>query len=98
MPSGRSAPRRDVRGHDRLGGDVARAEVLGKRPGDEVAELSHAGKTAIVAVKPWRKFRPPTGPISPAAKNPPAGAPSTSATQRCVVARLVEHVRAAAVA
>ena len=30
-------------------------------------------KTATVAVKPCRKFSPPTGPISPAAKNPAHG-------------------------
>ena len=31
------------------------------------------GNTASVAVKPCRKLRPPTGPISPAAKKPAAG-------------------------
>ena len=36
------------------------------------------GNTARVAVKPCRKLRPPTGPISPAAKNPAAGAPPSS--------------------
>ena len=34
--------------------------------------------TAIVAVKPCRKYSPPTGPISPAAKKPAAGAPPSS--------------------
>src|SRR5581483_4318490 len=35
----------------------------------------HPGKIATVAVNPCRKLSPPTGPISPAAKNPAAGAP-----------------------
>ena len=37
-------------------------------------------KTASVAVKPCRKLRPPTGPISPAQKKPPTGAASASST------------------
>ena len=41
---------------------------------------------ATVAVKPCRKYSPPTGPISPAAKKPAAGAPrSASATRLGVV-------------
>src|SRR3954462_334930 len=32
----------------------------------------------MVAVKEWRKVSPPTGPISPAAKKPAAGAPASS--------------------
>ena len=36
------------------------------------------GNTATVAVKLCRKCSPPTGPISPAAKNPAAGAPSSA--------------------
>ena len=39
------------------------------------AEPPHAN-TATVAVKLCRKYPPPTGPISPAAKNPAAGAPA----------------------
>src|SRR5262245_29080439 len=42
---------------------------------EDLRPVHQAGKTAIVAVKPWRKLRPPTGPISPAQKKPPAGAP-----------------------
>src|SRR5205085_678295 len=38
----------------------------------------HGGKIATVAVNPCRKLSPPTGPISPAAKNPAAGAPASS--------------------
>ena len=34
---------------------------------------AQAGNTAIVAVKPCRKLRPPTGPISPAQKKPAVG-------------------------
>ena len=63
------------------------AEVLGQRAGDEIAQLAaicasahSAANTAIVAVKPCRKLRPPTGPISPAQKKPPAGTPSASST------------------
>ena len=52
------------------------------------------GKTATVAVNPCRKLRPPTGPISPAAKNPAAGIPPRSS---CDGARVVvghaEHLR-----
>ena len=39
------------------------------------------GKTATVAVKPCRKGSPPTGPISPAAKKPAAGAPASSSSR-----------------
>ena len=42
----------------------------------------HRAKTATVAVKPCRKYSPPTGPISPAAKKPAAGAPPSSAADR----------------
>ena len=38
----------------------------------------YLGNSANVAVKPCRKLRPPTGPISPAAKNPAEGAPPSS--------------------
>ncbi len=56
-------------------------------------------KTATVAVKPCRKFSPPTGPISPAAKKPAVGAPpSASATARGVVVGQAEHPAPAAVA
>ena len=51
------------------------------RPGEQdraPAEV-HRAKTATVAVKLCRKYSPPTGPISPAAKNPAAGAPASSA-------------------
>ena len=54
-------------------GEGARATSSARR-----ARSSLAGKTAIVAVNPCRKLRPPTGPISPAQKKPPAGAPSAS--------------------
>ena len=96
-------PRAGVGGDGRLGGDVAGAEVLGERAGDELAQRPRrrsraSGKTAIVAVKPWRKLRPPTGPISPAQKNPPAGAPSASSSAIASWSGDVEHVRAAAVA
>ena len=40
----------------------------------------HGGKTATVAVKPCRNGSPPTGPISPAAKKPAAGAPASSSS------------------
>ena len=40
------------------------------------AKPGASGKTATVAVKPCRNDSPPTGPISPAAKNPAAGAPA----------------------
>ena len=54
--------------------------------------------SAIVAVKPWTKLRSPTGPISPAQKNPAAGAPVAPVEYLCVVIRSGEHVRAPAVA
>ena len=101
----------------RLGGDVARSQVLGKCPRNEISQLfairhrrnRTAGRpphrrpyssanTAIVAVKPCRKLRPPTGPISPAQKNPPAGTPKGILDRRRVVVGHPEHVRAAAVA
>ena len=44
-----------------------------------VAKLHGQANTATVAVKACRKFAPPTGPISPAAKNPAAGAPASPA-------------------
>ena len=40
----------------------------------------HGGKTATVAVNPCRNGSPPTGPISPAAKKPAAGAPASSSS------------------
>ena len=59
----------------------------------------HGPKTATVAVKPCRKYSPPTGPISPAAKKPAAGAPASSRVDRGgVVVRAAEHRLAAAVA
>ena len=55
--------------------------------------------TATVAVKPCRKFSPPTGPISPAAKNPAVGmSPSAPATALGVVVGQAEHPAPAAVA
>ena len=57
------------------------------------------GKTATVAVKPCRNDSPPTGPISPAAKKPAAGAPaSASATVSASWSAVGEQVAAAAVA
>ena len=54
---------------------------------------------ATVAVKPCRKFSPPTGPISPAAKKPADGAPpSCSSTRVGVVVGDAEHPSSAAVA
>ena len=68
---------------------------------DELAQRSvhySAGKTAIVAVKPCRKLRPPTGPISPAQKKPAVGRAQRVLDRRRVVVRHLEHVGAAAVA
>ena len=102
LPSGRSARRRpasagtiasEVTSPAPTSSASARATRLGR-----ARSISPRGNTAIVAVKPWRKLRPPTGPISPAQKNPPAGAPSASSTRARVVVGDVEHVRAAAVA
>src|SRR5690242_3177285 len=42
--------------------------------------LGHWPNTASVAVKPCRWDRAPTGPISPAAKNPATGAPDSAAS------------------
>jgi hypothetical protein len=42
--------------------------------------LGHGPNTASVAVKPCRWALPPTGPISPAAKNPATGAPASAAS------------------
>ena len=49
----------------------------GAAPAQGLRGRRHA-KTATVAVKLWTKYSPPTGPISPAAKNPAAGAPPSS--------------------
>ena len=70
-----------------------RRAARGQRPRDRLAQpTGRAGQqdtrtvelhanTATVAVKQCRKYPPPTGPISPAAKKPAAGAPaSASAT------------------
>src|SRR5436190_12434186 len=75
--------RAHLRGHDRRGRDVTGADVLGKSARDEIARLRVArhrlsASSAIVAVKPCRKLRPPTGPISPAQKKPAAGIPNAS--------------------
>ena len=54
----------------------------------------HRAKTATVAVKLCMKYSPPTGPISPAAKKPAAGAPPSSEADRLgVVAGHAEHRR-----
>src|SRR5207302_7503305 len=50
----------------------------GQQHGPRESRHEPRGKTARVAVKPWRKLRPPTGPISPAAKKPAVGAPPSS--------------------
>ncbi len=61
------------------------APAPGRRPGQP-------GNTASVAVNPCRKLRPPTGPISPAAKNPAAGTPPSSLwTSAGVVVARAEH-------
>ena len=63
-PSPRLCRRRD----GRLRGDVAGPDVLGERSRDQLPKTLHQverGNTAIVAVNPCRKLRPPTGPISP---------------------------------
>ena len=52
----------------------------------------------MVAVKPCRKLRPPTGPISPAQKKPAVGTPSAVLEGGRVVVRNLEHVGAASVA
>src|SRR5215216_91499 len=65
----------DVRAQLEQTVDDAAAGVA-RRARDE----NHAGKTAIVAVNPCRKLRPPTGPISPAQKKPAVGAPSVSSS------------------
>ncbi len=58
-----------------------------------------SGNTATVAVKPCRKLRPPTGPISPAAKKPAVGRPAQlTVDQPGVVVGDAEHAPAAAVA
>ena len=44
------------------------------------SRTAQPGNTATVAVNPCRKLRPPTGPISPAAKKPAAGAPPSSSS------------------
>ena len=60
---------------------------------------AYAPKIATVAVKPCRKLAVPTGPISPAAKNPAAGASSSVRVQGPgVVVWLVEHRAAPPVA
>ena len=43
---------------------------------------SMPANSATVAVKPCRKYSPPTGPISPAAKKPAAGAPASASRDR----------------
>ena len=59
----------------------------------------HAGNTATVAVNPCRKGSPPTGPISPAAKKPAAGAPASSSSRaRASWSGVAEHPAPAAVA
>ncbi len=67
-------------------GETARDRVADatRRAGDEgrAAGDVHPGNTATVAVKPCRKLIPPTGPISPAAKKPAAGAPAELAVER----------------
>ena len=56
-------------------------------------------KTATVAVNECRKYSPPTGPISPAAKNPAAGAPPMAFHHRLgIVVGGAEHPAPAAVA
>ena len=60
-------------------------EQLLRVPEQDLGRLLERGlyrrKTASVAVKPCRNVRPPTGPISPAQKNPPtADVPSAAAT------------------
>ena len=53
----------------------------------------------MLAVKPWTKFWPPTGPISPMAKKPATGiGPRISWIRLDVVVGLVEQAGAAAVA
>src|SRR5439155_15086825 len=73
---GAGAPAGEVRPvHDR----PARWPGGGRRPcsGQLVgAEPARSMKTTTLAVNPWRKFLPPTGPSSPAQKNPATGAPS----------------------
>ena len=50
-------------------------------------------------MKPWRKFRAPTGPISPAQKHPATGSgPSSWSTSAGVVVGLAEQALAPAVA
>ena len=77
----RRAPRRHGargRGADpagRAGHQHGRRQGPARAP--RLARRRHA-KTATVAVKLWTKYSPPTGPISPAAKNPAAGAPPSS--------------------
>src|SRR3954449_9877812 len=74
------------------GGDQPRIGAV-QAAGDGLAETArrageqdgppgevHRGNTATVAVNPWRNGSPPTGPISPAAKNPAAGAPANSSS------------------
>ena len=60
---------------DRVAEPARRAGEQDGPPGEV-----HAGNTATVALKPCRKGSPPTGPISPAAKKPAAGAPASSSS------------------
>lgn len=66
---------------EQVQGQVTLAAVPARVDGPhDLLAIAHAGNTAMVAVNPCRKLRPPTGPISPAQKKPAVGAPRESST------------------
>ena len=71
--------------HDRRAARGEPARDRAAEPARRAGEQDRApaevhAKTATVAVKPCTKYSPPTGPISPAAKKPAAGAPPSAAS------------------